>query len=244
MILSYLKKRKNIVLLEHLYDRLMPRIIKDNRIFNRLLYSILIGSWFDVDFKEKYKKFKKNDWVNLYDSLYINRIRDEDVTLAQKNTIITFIKGNKIIDVGCGTGIFCSEISKRRNDTKVLGIDISPVAVRDASARFVKNKFLEFKVANISKIPFGNRSFDTVICCHVIEHIPNYVQALKELVRISNNRIIIIVPEEEFKKYSPDYHVNYFNNSNKVSSYLPPTARVRESLIVDSDRLLVIDRVN
>lgn len=41
-----------------------------------------------------------------------------------------------------------------------------------------------FSIADITKLPFADSSFDCVICSEVMEHIPDHEKALKELDRI------------------------------------------------------------
>jgi len=62
---------------------------------------------------------------------------------------------------------------------------------------------------DITKIDFEDNSFDIVICNHIIEHIPNYIQAFKEISRVlkENGFAILQTP------YS-DLLYNHFEDSN------------------------------
>lgn len=241
-IWSRIKDRQNIVLLEKLYEKVTPNFLKESRFFSSILFKYLIGPWFDVDFKQKYKKFRDKDWVELYDSLYINRIRNEDVTENQKKFILKNIIGKRLVDVGCGTGYFCRDIKRKISYLKITGCDLSPVAIADNKRRFRRTKGLTFKTEDITKLSFMNEQFDTVICCHVIEHIVDFKKSISELVRVSKSRTIIIVPEERFKKYSPDYHINYFNRDNMIENFAPTNTSVAFSTLVDGDRCIILDR--
>ena len=50
-------------------------------------------------------------------------------------------------------------------------------------------KLKRFKV--IENLPFEDNSFDLVLCCEVLEHLPDdiYQDALKEIQRVSNEYI-------------------------------------------------------
>jgi hypothetical protein len=52
-------------------------------------------------------------------------------------------------------------------------------------------------------VPIGNRSFDTVICTDVLEHLENIHAVFTELVRISRKFIIISLP-------NPAFHLRYY----------------------------------
>jgi len=41
--------------------------------------------------------------------------------------------------------------------------------------------------ADITNLPFKSQSFDLVVCCHVLEHIPNDEKAISELFRVLHN---------------------------------------------------------
>ena len=60
---------------------------------------------------------------------------------------------------------------------------------------FNKNLNPDF-VADIKKLPFRNNSFDTVLACEILEHIPfeDFPKALAELRRVASRRVIISVP--------------------------------------------------
>jgi SAM-dependent methyltransferase len=50
--------------------------------------------------------------------------------------------------------------------------------------------------ADICNLPFTNNSFDFIICNHVLEHIPNHIQAMREIYRVlaPNGTAILQVP--------------------------------------------------
>lgn len=56
--------------------------------------------------------------------------------------------------------------------------------------------------ADIAELPFVDGSFDLIICSHVLEHVPNDYQALKELYRVlqTDGEAIILVPQDRERK--------------------------------------------
>lgn len=98
--------------------------------------------------------------------------------------------GEKILDAGCGTGIFTSDILS--HGSNVIGIDISlPMLVR---AR-VKGEGSPFKTAqsDILKLPFNDNLFDKVISVTAIEFIENANTAIEELFRVAKRGGTIVV---------------------------------------------------
>jgi hypothetical protein len=51
--------------------------------------------------------------------------------------------------------------------------------------------------ADVRDLPFGDREFDVVLCCQVLEHIPyeTVYTALSELARVASQRVVISVPD-------------------------------------------------
>lgn len=85
-----------------------------------------------------------------------------------------YIKG-KVLDIGCGEG----ELSRFIVSDELHLADISGVALKKAS------KFADSAtVCNMYKLPFGDESFDSVICTEVIYHIENPELAFQEIKRV------------------------------------------------------------
>lgn len=102
--------------------------------------------------------------------------------------------GKKVLDVGCGEGVLSLLLAKQKEAT-VTGTDISfpnIVSARqlarewDISAKFVQ--------ADAENLPFPDNSFDVVISSHVLEHLPNLRQWLRELRRVTRSSALIAMP--------------------------------------------------
>ena len=55
-----------------------------------------------------------------------------------------------------------------------------------------------YLVADITRLPFPDRSFDVAGCFEVLEHLHAPQQALRELVRVSRSAVILSVPHEPY----------------------------------------------
>lgn len=141
-----------------------------------------------------------------YEALYRNHPRVHDLTDNSEaciQRIAEGVVGRSILDVGCGTGFLLQRIMEIRNDTfdRVMGTDL---IVPDAQ------EGLELVPAKIEDLPFSDGEFDTVICTHVIEHILDYHQAIRELRRVCRKKLIIVVPREREYRYTFNPHFNFF----------------------------------
>jgi len=70
-----------------------------------------------------------------------------------------------------------------------IRVDIQPF-----SNIFYNRKTSANIIADVQHLPFKPKIFNETRCYHVLEHVPNPVEALKELQRVTNGKIIIRVP--------------------------------------------------
>lgn len=118
--------------------------------------------------------------------------------------IVADAAGDSLCDVGCGTGALLSRIRQGRPEiAKLTGVDF---VVDDAAAL----PGIDYVAAKIEDLPFEDKSFDTVVCTHVIEHVLEYRKAIAELRRIARKRVIIVVPREREYRYTFNPHFNFF----------------------------------
>jgi ubiquinone/menaquinone biosynthesis C-methylase UbiE len=98
--------------------------------------------------------------------------------------------GDRVLDLGCGEGRHVIAMYNAA-DVVAVGVDLSFKDLSTAGSKFVEfaepgNSGKSFCLANASalKLPFADCSFDKVICSEVLEHIPDYEGALREIERV------------------------------------------------------------
>jgi SAM-dependent methyltransferase len=69
----------------------------------------------------------------------------------------------------------------------------------------------EIEKIDITKIPYEDKSFDIVICNHVLEHVPDYKKALSEIYRVlkPSGKAVLQTPYSELlKEHFEDENIN------------------------------------
>jgi len=99
----------------------------------------------------------------------------------------------RILDVGCGDGIFAVELGKVLGTRKIFGVDISQKAVKSARNNTVSAQLLDI---DKNKFPYKANYFHVVFCGSLIEVVLEPDQLLKELHRIltPDGHLIITFP--------------------------------------------------
>jgi len=107
-----------------------------------------------------------------------------------------------ILDVGCGKGEPMKFIN-RHGKFKVVGIDIFKPYLLEAK----ETKVYKYLVlGNAVSLPFKNKSFDTVICMEVLEHLEKQdgERLLDELERVARRQILLSTPVGRYEQHSYD----------------------------------------
>jgi ubiquinone/menaquinone biosynthesis C-methylase UbiE len=111
--------------------------------------------------------------------------------IAARNAYLDLLDitpGERVLDVGCGSGAVTREIARRVGGRGVaVGLDPSPALLAVARELAKKAGFgdsVEFREGNALRLPFGDASFDAVVCVTVLSHVPRGEAAVPEFVRV------------------------------------------------------------
>lgn len=155
-------------------------------------------------FKDSYKKMVANErdlntakFWNKLNCMNMNNLFSSPIYKDKIRLVINMIKGGcgNLLDVGFGS----AEIERVLQGSKfnLFGIDIAYSSVKQAA----KELNGTYKVGNIFKIPFIDKSMDVVLVLDVLEHLPTNktFTAYSEISRVlkTNGKMMISVPLNE-----------------------------------------------
>ncbi|HOX38075.1 MAG TPA: methyltransferase domain-containing protein [Candidatus Brocadiia bacterium] len=79
--------------------------------------------------------------------------------------------GDRIVDVGCGTGLLTAEVSARIGTGEVIGVDASFPMIKVASRKRA-NSVCRFQPGLAEELPFEDSSFDAYTSALFYHHVP------------------------------------------------------------------------
>ncbi len=91
--------------------------------------------------------------------------------------------GEKVLDVGCGTGSLTYALLDRAGGLRITGIDQAPVFL-DAARAKPKAASIRFEQADATALPFEDASFDRALSLLVLHFVPESERALAEMRRV------------------------------------------------------------
>ncbi|HET8909155.1 MAG TPA: methyltransferase domain-containing protein [Ktedonobacterales bacterium] len=131
----------------------------------------------------------------LFDTLWFRgqwrELRQRTITLAHIQA------GERVLDVGCGTGTLALEVARRvSNASLIAGIDPGTQQIARAKAKAARRREpVNFQVGVIEQIPFPDQTFDVVFSTLMMHHLPASLkrQGLAEIARVlkPGGRLII-----------------------------------------------------
>lgn len=92
------------------------------------------------------------------------------------------IKFNRVLDLGCGTGVILEQIKQSYNTVELYGLDLSENMIAQARQRLDFKAI--FSTGDAESLPYENNSFDLVCCIESFHHYPNPRKALLEIKRV------------------------------------------------------------
>ena len=96
-------------------------------------------------------------------------------------------KGERVLDIGCGTGNHLIALSKLGLD--ICGVDASTYMIDQARERLGQHCTL--KKGRAEDLPFDDNEFDLAVLITTLEFLDDPLQALREAGRVANRKVFV-----------------------------------------------------
>lgn len=138
----------------------------------------------------------------------------------RRKRIERIVRKGRILDIGCGRGLFLSIMKESGWET--FGLELN-----EETAWYARNALgLNIKTDSLVDAHFDDRFFDVITLWHVLEHLPDPVLTIEECRRILKPGGLLVIAIPNFDSLQArisgrywfhldiPYHLYHFNNKN------------------------------
>jgi len=126
--------------------------------------------------------------------------------------IMESTRGPKVLDVGCGVGLFCTLALERDDIEEIHGVDLQEAAIEEAREN-VKSPKVTLHHGFAEELIYRDDYFDTVVVTETLEHVTSVDKVLSEIHRVlkPGGRIVLTVP---YKGSISELHIRLFTEDS------------------------------
>ena len=135
-----------------------------------------------------------NSTAQFYDKRYSN-IQADKFKYVLKNFTL---EGKKILDIGCGTGLFQQYIQKylKFNNNSPYSFVVTDISLNMLNLFLEKKKEGVFQfgdkinivLSDMGNLPFRNDAFNSIFSLTSLQNLPNIDKGIEESLRVSKNK--------------------------------------------------------
>ena len=110
------------------------------------------------------------------------------------------VRGDVVLDLGCGPGTISVDLADRVAPGRVVGVDAASAIVERAAAHATDTgtENAQFVVGDAYALPFEDEVFDVVHAHQVLQHLARPVDALREAIRVLKPGGVLAVRDVDY----------------------------------------------
>ncbi len=133
-----------------------------------------------------------DEWPERYEAWFTTPIGKLVAEVESKliNSMVAAQTGDKMLDAGCGTGVFTTDFVEA--GARVTGIDVSRPMLEAAISKMYGSAFYPVQ-ADMQHLPFRDGSFNKSVSITALEFIEDGQGAIDELFRVTSPGGLVVV---------------------------------------------------
>ena len=159
-----------------------------------------------------------------------------------------FAAGKRVLDAACGEGYGTAMLAGVA--AHAVGVDIDATSVAHAQARYAGRANLEYRQADVTQLPFADRSFDVVVSFETLEHLAAQEQLLREFSRVLADDGVLVLSSPDKRTYSDlagfrnEFHVRELYRDELLALLAPhfPAIRLFGQKLLFQSAIWALDR--
>jgi ubiquinone/menaquinone biosynthesis C-methylase UbiE len=142
-----------------------------------------------IDYFERHAEYYDESQYRTRRRTFINSRHDHIVTMLSALAVPVTAT---VLDAGCGPGNLVAELARRYGRVCAMDASSRMVAIARSNAASFHN--VSFQVGDVERLPFAADTFDIVCSAGVIEYLPEFEIALREMRRVLRPGGVLILP--------------------------------------------------
>ncbi len=137
----------------------------------------------EISHVKPYKGMGMNGGIARWYAKLTRKSLDDFRALAER-VAATLPTGSSVLEVAPGPGYFAIELA-RMGEYRIAGLDISETFVEIARANAAKARVqIDFRLGNAARMPFGDETFDFLLCRAAFKNFSEPERAMEEMYRV------------------------------------------------------------
>lgn len=159
------------------------------------------GWMVDGDRREPFLSYVSVDtsvnWSDELEALHEGATREHFIDVWTRRAILDRIgplpASPTLLDLGCSSGYLLADLRSAHPPATLIGVDLVGAGLLKAHELVPEARLLR---ADVCRLPLGDESVDGIVSANLFEHVPDDVQALREVARVlrPGARAVLVVP--------------------------------------------------
>ena len=173
----------------------------------------------------------KNSFENSFkEATFYNKQTINDKHLEMILDTLKINPGDKILDLGTGSGYLAFELAKKFPNSKIIGLDIIENTLKENIKKAEKESInnIEFISYDGINLPFKDNEFDYIVTRYALHHFPLIESTFTEISRILKKDSYLFISDptpnenddkrfvDDYMKMKKDGHIKYYTKEEFI----------------------------